>query len=38
MLLKIGAAIIRNTRRIRLLPASAYPYSDLCCLVEARRR
>ena len=37
-LLKIGAVIIRNTRRIRLLLASAYPYQDLFCLVAARLR
>ena len=27
-----------NTRRIRLLLASAYPYQDLFCLVAARLR
>ena len=37
-LLKIGAVIIRNTRRIRLLLASASPYQDLFCLVAARLR
>ena len=37
-LLKIGAVIICNTRRIRLLLASAYPYQDLFCLVAARLR
>ena len=28
-LLKIGAVIIRNTRRVRTLLSSAYPYQDL---------
>jgi hypothetical protein len=28
-LLKIGGAVVRNTRRIRLLLSSAYPYQDL---------
>ncbi len=35
-LLKIGAVIIRNTRRVRLLLASHYPYQDLFALVAAR--
>ncbi len=28
-LLKIGAVILRNTRRIRLLLSSAYPYQEI---------
>ena len=32
-LLKIGAVILRNTRRIRLLLSSSYPYQDLFFLV-----
>jgi len=28
-LFKIGAVIIRNTRRIRLMFSSSYPYKDL---------
>ncbi|MGB0720846.1 MAG: transposase, partial [Gammaproteobacteria bacterium] len=28
-LLKVGAIVIRNTRRIRLLLSSAYPHPDL---------
>ena len=35
-LLKIGTVIVRNTRRIRLLFASAYPYAGLLRLVLAR--
>jgi hypothetical protein len=35
-LLKIGTVIVRNTRRIRLLFSSAYPYADLLRLVLAR--
>jgi len=35
-LLKIGTVIVRNTRRIRLLFASAYPYANLLRLVQAR--
>ena len=35
---KIGTVSIRNTRRIRLLLASAYPYQDLFCLVATRLR
>ncbi|MCU7805627.1 MAG: IS1380 family transposase [Candidatus Thiodiazotropha sp. (ex Lucinoma borealis)] len=35
-LLKIGAVILRNTRRIRFLLSSAYPYQDLFALVIAR--
>ena len=34
-LLKIGAVITRNTRRIRFLLSSAYPYQDLFALVTA---
>ena len=35
-LLKIGTVIVRNTRRIRLLFSSAYPYAGLLRLVFAR--
>lgn len=35
-LLKLGTVIIRNTRRIRLLFSSAYPYAALWCLVASR--
>jgi hypothetical protein len=35
-LLKIGAIILRNTRRIRFLLASACPYQKLFFLVAAR--
>ncbi|MDH3694674.1 MAG: transposase, partial [Gammaproteobacteria bacterium] len=35
-LLKIGAVILRNTRRIRLLLSSSYPNQDLFCLVAAK--
>jgi hypothetical protein len=35
-LLKIGAVIIRNTRRVRFLLSSSYPYQDLFCKVAAR--
>ncbi len=35
-LLKIGTVVLRNTRRIRLLFSSAYPYAALLCLVCAR--
>jgi len=35
-LLKIGTVIVRNTRRIRLLFSSAYPYAGLLRLVQAR--
>lgn len=35
-LLKIGAVILRNTRRVRFLLSSAYPYQDLFALVVAR--
>ena len=35
-LLKIGAVIVRNTRRIRLLLASAHPYQALFFLVAHR--
>jgi hypothetical protein len=35
-LLKIGTVIVRNTRRIRLLFSSAYPYAGLLRLVIAR--
>ena len=35
-LLKIGAVILRNTRRIRLLLSSAYPYQQLFSAVVAR--
>jgi hypothetical protein len=35
-LLKIGAVITRNTRRIRFLLSSAYPYQDLFAQVTAK--
>jgi len=35
-LLKIGAIVIRNTRRIRLLLSSSYPHQRLFLLVVAR--
>ena len=35
-LLKIGAAVVRNTRRVRLLLSNAYPYKELFRLVAAR--
>ncbi len=35
-LLKIGAVILRNTRRVRFLLASACPYQDLFRLVAQR--
>jgi hypothetical protein len=35
-LLKIGAVILRNTRRIRFLLSSHYPYQDLFRQVAAR--
>ena len=35
-LLKIGAVIIQNTRRIRFLLSSSYPYKDLFQTVSAR--
>ena len=35
-LLKIGAVVLRNTRRVRLLLSSHYPYQDLFALVVAR--
>ncbi len=35
-LLKIGAVILRNTRRIRFLLSSHYPYQDLFKTVTAR--
>jgi hypothetical protein len=35
-LLKIGTVIVRNTRRIRLLYASAYPYQALFRQVAQR--
>ena len=35
-LLKIGTVIVRNTRRIRLLFSSAYPYAALLRLVLGR--
>ena len=33
-LLKIGAIIIRNTRRIKFLLSSSYPYQDLFCKIH----
>ena len=35
-LLKIGAVIIRNTRRIKFFLSSAYPHQQLFCQVVAR--
>ena len=35
-LLKIGACVLRNTRRIRLLLSASYPYRDLFQLAAAR--
>ena len=35
-LLKVGAVILRNTRRIRFLLSSAYPYQQLFLQVAAR--
>ena len=35
-LLKIGAVIIRNTRRIKIMLSSAYPYQDLFRLAARR--
>ena len=35
-LLKIGAVILRNTRRIRFLLSSSYPHQDLFFLVAAK--
>jgi hypothetical protein len=37
-LLKIGAVILRNTRRIRFLLPSAYPYQALFAQAVARLR
>ena len=37
-LLKIGAVIIGNTRRVRLMLSSAYPYQGLFITVAARLR
>ena len=35
-LLKIGAVVLRNTRRIRLLLSSACPHQELFCTVAVR--
>ena len=35
-LLKVGAVILRNTRRIRFLLSSAYAYQELFLAVAAR--
>jgi len=35
-LLKVGAVIVRNTRRVRFLLSSAYPYQELFVTVAAR--
>ena len=35
-LLKIGAVVLRNTRRIRVHCSSAYPYQSLFLLVARR--
>ncbi|MDD3036231.1 MAG: transposase [Candidatus Saccharimonadaceae bacterium] len=37
-LLKIGAVIIRNTRRVKLLYSSAYPYQGLFIKAAYRLR
>ena len=37
-LLKIGAVITRNTRRVRLMLSSAYPYQELFITAAARLR
>ncbi|MES9903163.1 MAG: transposase [Sedimenticola sp.] len=37
-LLKIGAVMLRNTRRIRFLLSSPYPHQNLFALVVARLR
>ncbi len=35
-LLKIGAAVVRNTRRVILMLSQAYPYKELFCLAARR--
>ena len=35
-LLRIGAVVLRNTQRIRLLLSSAYPYQGLFRMVAVR--
>jgi hypothetical protein len=35
-LLKIGAVVLRNTRRVRLLLSSSYPYQEIFLKVAAR--
>lgn len=35
-LLKIGAVLVRNTRRVRFLLAASYPYQELFATVAAR--
>jgi hypothetical protein len=35
-LLKVGAAVLRNTRRIRLHLPNSYPYKELFCSILAR--
>ncbi len=35
-LIKIGAVVVRNTRRVSFKLSSAHPYQDLYCLVAAR--
>jgi len=35
-LLKVGAVVLRNTRRVRLLLSSAFPYQQLFCTVAER--
>ena len=35
-LLKIGAVVLRNTRRVQLLLSSAHPYQELFFLAAAR--
>lgn len=36
MLLKVGAVIVRNTRRIRFYMSSAFPYQEYFQLVASR--
>ena len=37
-LLKIGAVVLRNTRRVQLLLSSAHPHQELFFLAAARLR
>ena len=36
VLLKIGAVIIRNTRRVRIMMSSAYPHQALFCMIASK--